>query len=83
VVEAALLTAARYHATRALVTISYQPRELKLEVDGNVFIPDLYQSLRAIAQRVALYDGRLRVLPANGGRFLLQARLPAAATIPA
>lgn len=76
VAEAALLAAARHGASRAEVTVCYQPYELRLEISGNGTIPDLDQSLRDIAQRVALYDGRLQTLPTGDGGFALQAQLP-------
>jgi len=79
----ALLTAAHRRASRALVTIRYQPHELELEIRGDGSIPDLDQSLRDIAQRVALYDGSLQTLPARGDGFAVQARLPVGAAIPA
>jgi signal transduction histidine kinase len=83
VVEAALLAAARHGASGAAVTVCRQPRELRLAIRGNSTIPDLDQSLRDIAQRVALYDGRLQTLPTHDGGFVLQARLPVAEAIPA
>ena len=83
VVEAALLAAARHGASGAVVTVCYQPHELRLEIRGNGTIPDLGQSLRDIAQRVALYDGRLQTLPTGDGGFALQARLPVGEAIPA
>jgi signal transduction histidine kinase len=83
VVEAALLAAARHGASGAVVTVCYQPHELRLEIRGNGTIPDLDQSLRDIVQRVALYDGRLQILPTGDGGFALQARLPVGEAIPA
>ena len=83
VVETALLAAARHGASRAVVTVCYQPHELRLEIRGDGTLPDLDQNLRDIAQRVALYDGRLQTLPADGGGFALQARLPVGEAIPA
>lgn len=76
VIEAALLTAARHHRHRVLVTIRYTPHELDLGISGDGTIPGLEQSLQATAQRVALYDGSLSAAtPADGG-FELQVRLP-------
>jgi signal transduction histidine kinase len=82
VVEAALLAAARHGASSAAVSVCRQPHELSLAIRGNSTIPGLDQSLRDIAQRVALYDGRLQTLPTDGG-FAVQARLPVGEAIPA
>ena len=46
-------------------------------------MPDLEQNLRGMIERVALYDGSLRILPARGDRFALQARLPLEAAVAA
>jgi signal transduction histidine kinase len=83
VIETAILAAARHRASPVLVIIRYQPHELELEIRGHGAIPGLDQSLRAAAQRVALYDGQLRTLPADGGGFALRARLPVGEAIPA
>jgi signal transduction histidine kinase len=83
VIEVALLTAAEHRVSRGLVTIRYEPRELKLEIAGDGAIPDLDESVRSIAQRVALYDGSLRALPTRGGGFTLHARPPLEAAVPA
>jgi signal transduction histidine kinase len=82
VIETALLAAARHRSGRALVTIRYQPHVLELDISG-CMLPDPDDSLRAVAERVALYDGKLRTLPSDGGRFALQARLPVGDVIPA
>ena len=76
VVEAALRTAAEHHASHAVATVRYEPDELELEVRGDSTIGDLDELLRGVSQRVALYDGTLRALPAGGDGFALRARLP-------
>ena len=83
VVEAALQSAAQHHSRRAVVTVRYQPQAIELDIGGHGSIPALDPQLRAIAQRVELYDGTLRLAPADGGEFALQARLPVAQAIPA
>ena len=85
VIEAALQSAAQHRSSRAVVTVRYRPHELELEIrgHGSIFDLDLDHELGAIAGRIALYDGTLRVLPIGGGGFALQARLPLGAAIPA
>ena len=83
VVEAALQSAAQRHTRRAVVTVRYQPNEIELDIRGHGSIPDLDDELQAIAQRVALYNGSLRMSPTDAGEFALQARLPVAQAIPA
>ena len=82
VIEAALLTAADHHASRAVVTVRYQEYELELEIRGDSTIPDLDELLRGMSERVALYDGSLRALRAGNG-FAVLARLPLGAAVPA
>ena len=54
----------------------------RLEIDGDGSSADLDEDLRAIAQRVSLYDGSLSMLPGGGG-FSVHARLPLGAAVPA
>ena len=82
VVEAALQSAARHRSPHAVVTIRYGPHELELDVLGGVSSPDIDDDLQGIAQRVALYDGSVRTVPAPDG-FTVEARLPVAEAIPA
>jgi signal transduction histidine kinase len=83
VIEVVLLTAGRHRVSRGLVTIRYAPYGLEIEVSGNGSIRDLDQSLHAIAERVALYDGSVRALPADADGFVVHARLPLQAPVPA
>jgi signal transduction histidine kinase len=83
VIEAALLTAADHHASRAIATVRYHEHELELEIRGDSPIPDLDELLRSVSRRVALYDGSLRALPAGKDGFALQARLPFGGAVPA
>ncbi len=83
VIEAALLTAADHHASRAIATVRYHEHELELEIRGDSPIPDLDELLRGMSQRVSLYDGSLRALPAGQDGFGLQARLPLGVSVPA
>jgi signal transduction histidine kinase len=76
VVEAALHSVARRHGRRATVTVRYRPERLQLEIRGDGAALDLGRELRAMSERVALYDGRLEVLPADGDGWALDARLP-------
>jgi len=83
VIEAALRTAVGHNASHTVATVRYEPHELEVEVRGDSTINDLDELLRGVSQRVALYDGTLRVLPAGGDGFALQARLPLGAALPA
>jgi signal transduction histidine kinase len=75
-IEAALLTAVEHGSIRANVTVSYGPRRLDLEVRGDESIANADEQLRGICERVALYDGTLRIQPAGERGFTLKARLP-------
>jgi signal transduction histidine kinase len=81
VVETVLQSAAQHRSAHAAVTIRYRPGTLQLEVLGDISIPDIDNDLRAIAERVALYDGSVRTVPASAG-FAVHARLPVAETVP-
>jgi signal transduction histidine kinase len=81
VIEAALRTAATSGCRLAVVMVRYRPDDLELEVRSGDSIPDFEQTLRGISERVALYGGSLRVVPADG--FELCAHLPLAATVTA
>ena len=81
VVEAALQIAAVHRCHSATVTARYDPNRLELEIRGDTPILDLGRELRGMAERVALYDGSLRVLTADG--LALRARLPLWTAVPA
>ena len=66
-----------------VVTVRYQPHELELDIDGDGSSADLDEDLRAIAQRVSLYDGSLSMPPGASDGFSVQARLPLGAAVPA
>ena len=83
VIEAALVSAAHHRSSHAVVTVRYRPERLELEIRGDGSMPDLDQELRGMSERVALYDGSLRGVSADGDGFALQARLPLEATVPA
>ncbi len=76
VIEAVLLIVARRRARSAIVTVCYEPQQLGLEIRGAGSPPDLDRDLGAMCERVALYDGSVRRLSADDGRFALRARLP-------
>jgi signal transduction histidine kinase len=82
VIEAVLYSAARHRSLRTVVTIRYRPHELQLDVLGDAPLLDLDHDLHGIVERVALYDGSVRAVPADGG-FAVEARLPVAEAIPA
>jgi signal transduction histidine kinase len=75
VLEVGLQAAADGRVGHSLVTIRYEPRDLKLEIRGDRVIPDLDLRLAPLVQRVALYQGELRTQPTTEG-FAVRARLP-------
>lgn len=75
VIEAALQAAAARHVRRSSVTVRYRPRDLELEVRGDVAIPDIDGAFATLVDRVDLYRGELRTEPQPTG-FALRARLP-------
>jgi signal transduction histidine kinase len=81
VVEAVLQSAAQHRSAHAAVTIRYRSGTLQLEVLGDAMIPDIDDDLQAIAERVALYDGSVRAVPAPDG-FAVHAQLPVAEFVP-
>jgi signal transduction histidine kinase len=86
VIEAALLSAAHHRSSHVMVTVRYGTERLELDVRGDGSVPELERELHGISERVALYDGSLRAVPADGDGFALRARLPltaAIATVPA
>jgi signal transduction histidine kinase len=82
VVEAGLCAAAAQHVANAGAKIRYGPHDLELEIRGDSPIADLDATVAPLAERVALYDGELRV-ESTGERFALHARIPLEAAVPA
>jgi len=82
VIEAALHAAAEQHVAHGSVTVRYAPGGLELDVNGDGAIAGFDDRLRAIAERVALYDGDLRATGARGRGFELRAHLPIRAAVP-
>jgi signal transduction histidine kinase len=58
-IEAALECAARHGCTHATVTVRHLPAVLELDVRAADAVIDVERELRAMAERVALYDGSL------------------------
>jgi signal transduction histidine kinase len=75
VIEAALHAAAAEHAHHSSITITYDPRELGLEIRGDRAIDNLDDTFAPLRHRVDLYRGELRAAAITGG-FALRARLP-------
>jgi signal transduction histidine kinase len=75
VIEAAVASATSHDVTHGGVTVHYRSRALEVEVEGDGPIPDIDHELRAVAQRVSLYDGILR-LASTDRSFTVFARLP-------
>ena len=76
VIEAALRAAADQRLSHGVLTVRYTTAALELDITGDGQIPGFAERLRAIADRVALYDGTLRTASARSRGFELQARLP-------
>jgi|SRR5450755_308414 len=76
VIEAALRAAADQRLSHGVLTVRYAIAALELDISGDGEIPGFDERLRAIADRVALYDGTLRTASTRGRGFELQARLP-------
>jgi signal transduction histidine kinase len=76
------LTNALKHAgaSRAEVTLRYEPDELQIDVrdDGAGAAPSdgLGHGLVGVRERVKIYGGEMSAGTATGGGFLLSARLP-------
>lgn len=81
VIEVALGTAAEQRLAHGSVTLRYATGGLDLEISGDGQIPGFDERMRAIADRVALYDGTLRATSTRGRGFELQARLPTRAAV--
>jgi len=71
------------HASQADVTIRYRPSDLEIEVrddgTGSATGDGLGHGLVGIRERVKIYGGEMSAGRANGGGFVLSARLPVAA----
>jgi signal transduction histidine kinase len=84
IVQEALTNALKHaHATKADVTLRYDPSELQLEVRddgaGSSATDGLGHGLVGIRERVKIYGGEMSAGPLNGGGFMLRARLPVVA----
>jgi signal transduction histidine kinase len=68
------------HASKAEVTVRYQPDELQLEVRddgaGGSTSDGLGHGLIGVRERVRIYGGEISAGTANGGGFVLNTRLP-------
>jgi signal transduction histidine kinase len=73
-------------ASRADVTIRYEPAELQIEVrddgDGSAGGDGLGHGLVGIRERVKIYGGEMSASAANGRGFVLSTRLPLAGRWP-
>jgi signal transduction histidine kinase len=81
IVQEGLTNALKHaRATAADVTLSYQPRALKLEIRddgvGRTTSDGLGHGLVGIRERVKIYGGEMSTGTANGGGFVLSTRLP-------
>jgi signal transduction histidine kinase len=81
IVQEGLTNALKHaRATAADVTLSYQPRVLKLEIRddgvGRTTSDGLGHGLVGIRERVKIYGGEMSTGTANGGGFVLSTRLP-------
>ena len=76
------LTNALKHAraSRADVTVRYEPNELQIEVrdngEGGSTSDPLGHGLVGVGERVKIYGGEMSAGTANGGGFILSTRLP-------
>jgi signal transduction histidine kinase len=82
VIETALHAAAEQRLAHGAVTTRYTTGWLELEISGDGEIPGIDERLRAISDRVALYDGTLRTASARGSGFEMHARLPTRTAVP-
>ncbi|MCC6223496.1 MAG: sensor histidine kinase [Thermoleophilia bacterium] len=81
IVQEGLTNALKHaRASRADVTLRYEPGELELEIvddgSGASGNDDHGHGLLGIRERVKIYGGELSAGPATGGGFALRARLP-------
>jgi len=68
------------HASHAELALRYEPREVRIEIrddgDGPSIGDGLGQGLVGIRERVKIYGGDMTAGAADGGGFVLSARLP-------
>jgi signal transduction histidine kinase len=83
VIEGVLACAAHSRCASIVVSIRYRPDWLELDIRGSGSIPDLGADLHNLSERVALYDGSLDTLSADGKRFAMRAQLPLGAAVAA
>jgi signal transduction histidine kinase len=81
IVQEGLTNALKHaHATRADVTVRYQPSELHIEVRddgaGGAAGAGSGHGLIGVRERVKIYGGEMTAGPATGGGFVLSTRLP-------
>ena len=81
IVQEGLTNALKHaHATRADVSVRFQPNALQLEVRddgiGTSTSDGLGHGLVGIRERVKLYGGEMKTEAVNGGGFVLSTRLP-------
>jgi signal transduction histidine kinase len=81
IVQEGLTNALKHaRATRADVTVGYEPDELRIEIRDNgrglSATDGLGHGLVGIGERVKIYGGELTTGTANGGGFVLSTRLP-------
>jgi len=81
IVQEGLTNALKHaRATRADVTVRYEPRALQLEIRddglGSTTSDGLGHGLVGIRERVKIYGGEMSAGSVNGGGFVLSTRLP-------
>jgi signal transduction histidine kinase len=76
VLETSLEHAASAACRQTRATIRYTPRRLELEIYGDRRLADVGGTLRAVAERVELYGGRLEIVAAESTGFAINCRLP-------
>jgi signal transduction histidine kinase len=81
IVQEGLTNALKHaRASHADVTVRYRPDDLQIEVrddgDGGSTTDGLGHGLVGVRERVKIYGGEMTAGPANGGGFVLSARLP-------
>lgn len=74
--EATLGAVAECGGNRAEVAVASHMGILELDVQASGVNADVDHRLDAISERIALYDGRLRVEPGPSGALLVSCRLP-------
>ena len=81
IVQEGLTNALKHaHASRADVTVRYEPAQVRLEVrddgGGGPTGNGTGYGLVGVRERVKIYGGEMTAGPADGGGFVLSARLP-------